>query len=110
MHIERETLAIIFGVKNVNQCLYEQYFILVTDYRPHCKMFTWHCLHSRKLNIIYVPGPTKQCVDCLSQLPVQCTNIHSTEEGNTFLAMHTTTLPVTAIEIACQISEDKILS
>ena len=112
-HIEREALAIIFGVKRFNQYLYGHEFILVTDHRPLCKLFghadgvrplaaarmqRWAMILSAySYKIEYVPGPANQCADCLSRLPVQCSKIHPAEEGNAVHAMHTTTLPVTAI-------------
>lgn len=72
-HIEREVLAIIFGVKRFNQYLYEREFILVTDHRPLCKLLghadgvsslaaahmqRWEMILSAYLyKIEYVPGP-----------------------------------------------------
>ena len=125
-HIEREALAIIFGVKRFNQYLYGREFILVTDHRPLCKLFghadgvrplaaarmqRWAMILSAySYKIEYVPGPANQCADCLSRLPVQCSKIHPAEEGNAVHAMHTTTLPVTVMEIASQTAKDKILS
>ena len=125
-HIEHKALAIIFGVKRFNQYLYGREFILVTDHRPLCKLFghvdgvhplaaarmqQWAMILSAySYKIEYVPGPANQCADCLSRLPVQCSKIYPAEEGNAVHVMHTTTLPVTAMEIASQTAKDKILS
>ena len=37
--IEREGLALVFGVRRFHQYLYGRPFILVTDHRPLCKIF-----------------------------------------------------------------------
>ena len=125
-HIDREALAIIFGVKRFNQYLYGCEFILVTDHRLLCKLLghvdgvrplaaacmqRWAMILSvYSYKIEYVPGPANQCADCLSRLPVQCTKIYPAEQGNAVHVMHTTTLPVTAKEIASQTSKDRVLS
>ena len=125
-HIEREALAIIFGVKRFNQYLYGREFILVTDHRPLCKLLghadgvrplaaarmqRWAMILSAySYKIEYIPGPANQCADCLSRLPVQCSRIHPAEEGNAVHAMHTTALPVTAKGIASHTAKDKVLS
>ena len=73
VHIEREALAIIFGVKRFNQYLYGCEFILVTDHHPLCKLFghadgvrplaaarmqRWAMILSAySYKIEYVPGP-----------------------------------------------------
>ena len=122
-HIDHEALAIIFGMKRFNQYLYGREFILVTDHRPPCKLLghadSVHPLAAARMQqwamilsaysykIEYVPGPANQCADCLSRLPVQCTK---TEQGNAVHVMHTTTLPVTAKEIASQASKNRVLS
>ena len=67
-------------------------------------------LSAYSYKVEYVPGPANQCADCLSRLPVQCTKIYPAEQGNAIHVMHTTTLPVTAKEIASQTSKDRVLS
>ena len=37
--IEREGLALVFGVRRFHQYLYGRSFVLVTDHRPLCKIF-----------------------------------------------------------------------
>ena len=80
--IEREALAIVFGVKKFNQYLYGRQFILVTDHQPLCKLFghkegvrplaaacmqRWSLILSTySYKIEYIPGSSNKCADCLS--------------------------------------------
>ena len=124
--LEREALAIIFGVKKFNQYLYGREFTLVTDHQPLCKLFghkegvrplaaarmqRWTLILSAyAYKIEFTPGSTNQCADCLSRLPQPSTAIHPAEKGNEVHAMSIDNLPVTAKSIAAQTSKDTVLS
>ena len=110
--LEREALAIIFGVKKFNQYLYGRQFTLVTDHQPLCKLFghkegvhplaaacmqRWTLILSAyAYKIEFTPGSTNQCADCLSRLPHPATAIHPAEKGNEVHAMSIDNLPVIA--------------
>ena len=123
--LEREALAIIFGVKKFNQYLYGRQFILVTDHQPLCKLFghkegirplaaarmqRWTLILSAyAYKIEFTPGSANQCADCLSRLPHPTTAIHPAEKGNEVHAMSIDNLPVTAKLIAAQTNKDIVL-
>ena len=124
--IEREALALIFGVKKFNQYLYGRQFTLVTDHRPLCKLFghkeevrplaaarmqRWALILSAyTYKIEYVPGSNNQCADCLSRLPQSATAVHPAEKGNKVHAMSIDNLPITAKLIANKTAKDTVLA
>ena len=124
--LEREALAIVFGVKKFNQYLYGRQFILVTDHQPLCKLFghkegtrplaaarmqRWSLILSTYCyKIEYIPGSLNKCADCLSRLPHPSTSAHPAEKGNEVHAMSIDNLPVTAEMIATKTRRDPVLS
>ena len=122
--IEREALAIIFAVKKFHQYLYGKEFVLVTDYKPLCKLFghadgiptltaariqRWALiLNAYQYRIEYVPGSENYCADCMSRLPLS-TCLDDDKEMD-ILAIESCTLPVTALHIAKATRRDKTLA
>ena len=124
--VEREALALIFGVKKFNQYLYGRQFTLVTDHRPLCKLFghkeevrplaaarmqRWALILSAyTYKIEYIQGSANQCADCLSRLPQSAISVHPAERGNEVHAMAIDNLPVTAKLIAKKTAKDPVLA
>ena len=124
--LEREALAIVFGVKKFNQYLFGRQFTLVTDYQPPCKLFghkegvrplavarmqRWSLILSAYCyRIEYIPGLNNKCADCLSRLPHPTTSAHPAEKGNEVHAMSIDNLPVTAKTIAAKTRKDLVIS
>ena len=122
--IEREGLAIVFGVRRFHQFLYGRPFTLVTDHRPLCKIFgdkqgiptlaavrmhRWSLLLSAyDYTIEYVSGTSNCCADCMSRLPLPGQPIDSAEKVHVFV--QTEELPVTASQIAKESLKDQQLS
>ena len=84
--IEREGLALVFGVRRFHQYLYGRPFVLVTDHRPLCKIFeskqgilpmaaAWMqrwalTLSAYQYTIEFINGTANHCADCMSRLPL----------------------------------------
>lgn len=124
VQLEREALALIFGVKKFNQYLYGWQFTLVTDHQPLCKLFghkeevwplaatcmqRWALISAYTYKIEYVPGSGNHCADCLSHLPWLTTSVHPAEKGDEVHVMTVDNLLVTAKLIANKTAKDTIL-
>ena len=122
--IEREGLALVFGVRRFHQYLYGRPFILVTDHRPLCKIFgskqgippmaaarmqRWALILSAyQYSIEYISGTANNCADCMSRLPLPGQSLDSAEKVHVVIQMDD--LPVTATQIAKDSKRDKELS
>ena len=129
--IDREALAIIYGIKKFHYYLYGRKFVLYSDNQPLC-----HILGSRKglpslaaarilrwaigiagytFKVQHRPGNKNGCADALSRLPLKKpeTNpeiIKWTQEARECNTEVLASLPVTARQIARQTRTDPILS
>jgi len=124
--LEREALAIVFGVKKFNQYLFGWQFTLVTNHQPLCKLFghkegvcplaaarmqRWSLILSAYCyKIEYIPGSNNKCADCLSRLQHPTTSVHPAEKGNEVHAMSIDNLPVAAKTIVAKTHKDLVLS
>ena len=122
--IEREGLALVFGVRRFHQYLYGRPFILVTDHRPLCKIFgnkqgippmaaarmqRWALtLSAYQYTIEHINGTANNCADCMSRLPLPGQTLDSAEKIHVVVQMDD--MPVTAIQIAKESKRDKELS
>ena len=122
--IEREGLALVFGVRRFHQYLYDRSFILVTDHRPLCKIFgskegipnmavarmqRWVLtLSAYQYTIEHVKGTSNHCADCMSRLPMTGQVRDSAQKVH--LLMQTNELPVTATQISKETLHDSELS
>ena len=79
--IEKELLAVLFGVEHFRPYLYGQQFTLITDHRslvwlhnakdPTSKLMRWRIrLNEYDYNIVYKPGKANSNADALSRNPV----------------------------------------
>jgi len=117
--VEREALAIIFGVRRFHQYLYGRKFTLVTDHRPLCKilgekegipplaaarMQRWALvLSAYQYQIQHTPGKQNHIADCLSRLPIPHVNCDSAH------VVVSDQLPVLASQIAKATERDSVL-
>ena len=122
--IEREGLALVFGVRRFHQYLYGRSFVLVTDHRPLCKIFSskesiptmaaarmqrWALtLSAYQYTIEHIKGTSNQCADCMSRLPMTKQSRDSAEKIH--VIVQTDDLPVTATQIAKETLCDNQLS
>ena len=122
--IEREALALVFGVRRFHQYLYGRPFMLVTDHRPLCKIFgskegiptmaaarmqRWAItLSAYQYTIEHIKGTSNQCADCMSRLPMMKQSRDSAEKIH--IVVQTNDLPVTASKIAKETVRDSQLS
>lgn len=122
--IEREGLALVFGVRRFHQYLYGRSFTLVTDHRPLCKIFgskesiptmaaarmqRWALtLSAYQYTIEHIKGTSNQCADCMSRLPITRQSRDSAEKIH--IVVQSDDLPVTASQIAKESLRDSQLS
>ena len=129
--IDREALAIIYGIKKFHYYLYGRKFVLYSDNQPLC-----HILGSRKglpslaaarilrwavelagytFEVQHRPGHKNGCADALSRLPLQKEEtspeiIKWTQEAMICNTEVLSSLPVTAKQISRQTNKDSVLS
>ena len=114
--LEKEALAIIFGIKKFHQYLYGQKFEIHTDHKPLLGLFSekkqipvmaaariqrWALtLAAYEYTMIFKEGKRHGNADGLSRLPLEVTVGVKSEHGETVLLMEQVeTLPVTAMQI-----------
>lgn len=123
--IDREALAVIYGVKKFNEYIFGRQFILITDNRPLCHILApekpipnvaaariqrWAVyLGAHNYIIEHRPATEHANVDGLSRLPLPTTN-HKKVKENMFTVSQIELLPLTSTDIAQQTCKDPILS
>ena len=121
--IEREALAIVFGVRKFHQYLYGRVFKLYTDHKPltsllgpksgiptlaAARMQRWALILSAyTYNIVYRKSQDNANADAMSRLPASPAE---TEEGNIFQATYLDELPIRANDIGEATKVDPVLS
>ena len=123
--IEKEGLAIIFGIKKFHLYLYGNQFTLVTDHQPLTRIFgpkngipplaaarmqRWALiLAGYQHNITYRSSRDNAVADLLSRLPMPVENSTEMEEVNYICHTGVDNLPVTSKRIAQCTSRDPLL-
>ena len=126
--IEKEALALIFGVRRFHQFLYGRKFVLVTDHKPLVTIFgskqsippiaaarlqRWSIiLAGYRYEIEYKRTQDHSNADGLSRLPVGPAESEevSTKEAGLFNLSQIKLLPVTSKELAAETRKDPIFS
>ena len=124
--IEREALAIVFGIKRYHQYLFARNFTLVTDHRPlthifgpktgiptiaASRMIRWALLLAGyQYQIVYKSSKDNANADALSRLPVVGPETADPVEIEHTYMLSVEELPVTAQKIAEATRKDKILA
>ena len=132
-HLEKEALAIIFGVRKFHQYCYGRKFIISSDHKPLVGIFgqgkaipemtaarlqRWALILSAyDYSFIYKPGSLNANADGLSRLPLQRVDevdlsLHFLPEEytNDVLMMELDHAPITAIDVKRWSSRDPLLS
>ena len=125
--IEREALALIFGVKKFHSYLFGRKFVLVTDHRPLTTIFKptartppitaarlqrWGIILSAyDYDIFFRSTKAHANADALSRLPTPFTKVTNQHDGiNILYSEQLNVLPVTVTQIQTEIRKDPILS
>lgn len=124
--IEKEGLAIVFGIKRFNLYLYGRKFTLFTDHQPLTRIFgpksgipalaaarlqRWAVLLSGyDYDIVYKRSADNANADFFSRFPVQTRDEEDPDPDEHYVfATSVSSLPVTAVEIADLTKKDKVL-
>ena len=126
--LDKEGLAIIFGVKRFHQYLVGRHFVILSDHKPLQHLFRetsgvpvlasariqrWALiLGAYDYSIEYKPGPDHANADVLSRLPLPESPREVPVPGETILSMEMllSTLPVTAKQVRRWTDRDPVLS
>ena len=126
-NLEREALALVFGVKKFHQYIYGRHFSLVTDHKPLESLFNekkvtqptaaariqrWALtLAAYNYSIEYKPEPEQANADALSRLPLPVSPPTTALPAETVFAMELlNSTPVSVIKIRTGTRRDPILS
>lgn len=123
--IQKEALSIIFGVKKFDQYLYARHFTLLTDHQPLLTLFgkkkgipqmagnhlqRWAIfLSGFDFNIQYVKSSKHGNADCLSRLPVNCSNDENLHDFDYLKFIQTTCFPISAKTVRNETVKGKVL-
>ena len=123
--LEKEALALVFGVKKFHQYLYGRRFTLITDHKPlttilgpkrgipslaAARLQRWAILLSAYDYIIQYKSTHDHCnADSLSRLPLPTTDQPSGREVSVFNIGQAQALPVTFRDIQTATHQDRIL-
>ena len=127
--IDKEALAIIFGVTKFYQYLYGRRFILQTDHKPLERILGAHqeipkmaanrlqrwaiTLSAYDYDLEYIKGKHNLLADPLSRLPLRTTNISTTEQAGysgALLNIRIGDLPISKKELQRLTRQDPLLS
>ena len=125
--IDREALAIIFGIKKFHEYIYGRKFVLVTDNRPLTHIFSenkcvptmsaariqrWALyLGGHNYTIEFRPSAKHTNVDGLSRLPLpEYPTRTGNDEHELFLLNQIEVLPISSADIALETRKDPLLS
>ncbi|KAJ8018701.1 hypothetical protein HOLleu_43163 [Holothuria leucospilota] len=125
--LEREALAIVYGIRTFHQYLCGKKFTLFTDHKPlkyllgpnkgipvlaASRLQRWAILLSGyEFDIKYRTSKQNANVDCLSRLPIGDVNASkTTKEATNMNKVQIKSLPVSAKEIGNATNNDKILA
>lgn len=123
--IDKEALAIMFGLKKFRQYLQGREFVILTDHKPLLgifgrdkpipdlvspRMLRWALtLNTFDYQLQYRPGKLMGDADSLSRWPTPCTGEDIDEETDVFLLEQTDSLGVTSKKIAKETEKDTVL-
>lgn len=123
--IEKESLAIIFGITKFHDYLFGQKFVIETDHKPLVKIFNeksgiptivasrlqrWAIkLNAYHYEIKFRRGEDNTPADMLSRLPLKDT-VTSSPEGERILQMRVSSLPVLPEEVSRATKKDQVLA
>jgi len=124
--MDKEALAIIFGLRKFYQFLYGRKFTIVTDHKPLISLFNHHrqmpevmnprmlrwklILSAYDYDIQHRPGKQMQNADALSRLPMEAAKNDVPAPADILMPEGLPETPITASEVAYQTHKDKILS
>ena len=125
--IEKEGLAIVFGIKRFNLYLYGKKFTLVTDHQPLTRIFGPKCgipplaalrlqrwavlLSGYDYDIVYKRSSENANADFFSRVPVQTKVQYDPDPDEHYVFTRAVSgLPITAVEIAEFTRKDQVLA
>ena len=125
--IEKEGLAVVFGIKRFHQFLYGRHFVILSDHKPLQQLFKYGnstptlasariqrwalILGAYHYQLVYKPGSEHANADALSRFPLPHAPTDIPTPGETILLMDMLqTMPVTAAHIKKDTDRDPVLS
>jgi hypothetical protein len=126
-HLDKEALAIVFGVKKYHQYLYGRQFEIKTDHKPLTHIFhefkgipsmasgriqRWALLLAAyDYRIQYRQGKANANADALSRLPLPSPNVHTPQPAELIhLIEHLSATPLSSAQIKAWTDSDPTLS
>ncbi|XP_055017905.1 LOW QUALITY PROTEIN: uncharacterized protein K02A2.6-like [Boleophthalmus pectinirostris] len=122
--LDKEGLAVMFGIQRFHKYLYERRFIICTDHKPLLSLFSemkavpqmaspriqrWAVtLRAYEYEIVYEPGKHHSNADALSRLPLPQTAVRREQEDRVLMLEEVTL--VSASEISQWTRKDPVLS
>lgn len=121
--LEKEALALVFGVKKFHYYVYARHFVLLTDHKPLATIFgpktgipaiaaarlqRWAVgLSAYSFSLKFRPSTQNADADCLSRLPITQSMVEEQEES--FFDLRFDTMPINSNDIARETSRDATL-
>ena len=125
--LEKEALAIIFGIKKFHQYIYGRKFLLQTDHKPlttilspkvglpalaAARLQRWAIILSAyNYDTVFRPTKSHANADCLSRLPLDSSSLPANDDSaSLFNVQQIGTLPVTLQQLRAETAKDPLLS